>query len=357
MENLDLAINSEIPSRVPADDESVAGLLFSIGFSKNGNWCSNVQLYYGEYDEINIDQQYYNNTLVSRINHPSFETLFDNDLIVGSCNGLVCLSIPRMNDPVYICNPFTSEYVYLPKTINEEGFLVSGFGYHRSTDEYKVVRIYYPDQHSMGRVEVYTLGSGNGWRDKGEIPYSLFASSGILANGALHWLDYKEWKIVAFDLADEEFRLLPSPPCFSCFFPSPLPCCFDLYGVGRLCVVHHERSERVDIWSLKQENSSWSWSREFSIAWECLDKDGEYEPFAITKNNEVLLWYNGTILSCYDPKTETFKKLMDDMGIQYFQAITHMNSSVSLKALEENSKKIIGQLHNYMCEVDMSWRF
>ncbi|OVA16715.1 F-box domain [Macleaya cordata] len=371
MENFDLDITSEILSRVPA--ESVlqcklvcktwrnllrhikVGLLFSIGFVEA---CSQIrlndrkiELYYGEYDEINIDddQQYSFKSLITRINHPPLENRFDTDIIVGSCNGLACFAIPHwgVEDPVYICNPFTKEYIYLPNSINPQGLIVCGFGYRFSTDEYKVVRIYYhPDDYeqSVGHVEVYTLGSAIGWRNKGEIPYSIsVSSSGILANGALHWLDYKEWKIVAFDLADEEFRLLPSPPCFrfgnfTTFYQ------LQVLG-GCLCVVHHERGERLDIWSLKkkkvkeQEKQSWSWSREFSITWKCLDKDGDYEPFALTKTNEVLLWYNGTILSCYDPKTETLKKLMDDdMGIKYFKAIPHMNTSVSLKALGERSR-------------------
>lgn len=29
---------------------------------------------------------------------------------------------------------------------------------------------------------------------------------GVFVNGSIHWLEQKEWKIVTFDLADEEFR-------------------------------------------------------------------------------------------------------------------------------------------------------
>ncbi|OVA12934.1 hypothetical protein BVC80_117g14 [Macleaya cordata] len=139
---------------------------------------------------------------------------------------LICFSIPHhglVDDPINICNPITREYVILPSfNIEEEykvyrkknrsyrlqGRIVSGFGYHPSTKEYKVVRIYFDGNQFFGRVQVYTIGGGSGWRDKGEIPYSFpyyYSESppqGILANGSLHWVDNEE-RIVAFDLAKE----------------------------------------------------------------------------------------------------------------------------------------------------------
>ncbi|XP_026433800.1 F-box protein At3g07870-like [Papaver somniferum] len=160
------------------------------------------------------------------INHPLIKKHSGTGAIVGSCNGLVCISIPythHIDDPIYICNPTLGEKITLPrftlmaknknnveykKTTYLDGHLVSGFGYNTKTDEFKVVRIHYfvsrRSELSKGQVQVYTLGSGkeicSPWR-------------GILADGALHWLD-EEWNIVAFELAEEEFSLLPSPTCF-----------------------------------------------------------------------------------------------------------------------------------------------
>ncbi|OVA16732.1 F-box domain [Macleaya cordata] len=375
METLPPDVTSEILSRLPVEsifeckrvsktwralfrhvkaEIKEMGILFSIGLD-GGETGSNGRLYYGELRQtdhgMNIDHWRCCYKTPTRIDHPTVNNKRNGtDPMVGSCNGLVCFTAPHsgIQDPVYICNPFTKEYTYLQRITCQGGFIVSGFGYHHSTNEYKVVRIYYSgDQHSMGQVQVYTLGHESEWRNKGEITYSFRESPAILANGALHWLDDKEWNIVAFDLADEEFRLLPSPPCFR--LGGKLTSSYQLQVLGGyLSVVHQEPGDRVDIWSFKMnsnydlnehEHHSWSWSREFSIAWEGgLEKDS-YEPFALTKSNEVLLWYNTTILSCYDPKTATLEKIVNvGTGFKYFQAIPHIKSFVSLEALGELTK-------------------
>ncbi|OVA07453.1 hypothetical protein BVC80_8779g9 [Macleaya cordata] len=273
------------------------GLLFSIGldYDKCG---SAVQLYYGgQYDhEINnIDDDddddkhndYSSYKTLTKIDHPPITERPLFDLMLGSCNGLVCFFVPHdgMDDPIYICNPITGEYVYLPrftcgKHASSHHKLVGGFGYLHSTNEYKVVRTYYDyDEPSLvGHVQVYTLGDGNGWRNKGDTTHFI-GSSGVFANGYLHWIDIGAKKnIVAFDLAEEEFRLLPSPPCLLLRSRNLVYFSLQLLG-GCLCVVCIDKGKCVDIWALKNkkkkknssyddEDNSWSWSREFSIAWE-----------------------------------------------------------------------------------------
>ncbi|OUZ99216.1 F-box domain [Macleaya cordata] len=320
----------------------------------------NKLIYYGEY----YDGQFYYKTLTRKNIHQS------HHYIVGSCNGLICFSVSHNsststntfvgNDPIYICNPITGEEVNLPTFINNNnngGFhwigMASGFGYLPSTNEYKVLRISNRDERSgkVGQVEVYTLGSGKGWRNKGEISYfslpDLDPSPGVFVDGAVHWLDYRKLRIVGFDLADEEFFEVPSPPCFQ-----PIEARLFLYLEvlgGCLSVVRIKRGVCVDVWSLKKKkkmNSSyetkakdyecyWNWSREFSIAWVGKFRDN-YDPFAITKSGEVLLWYNQTILYLYNTKTATLKELKNGgLGLKVFRVIPHMNSFVSLKALGE----------------------
>jgi hypothetical protein len=58
--------------------------------------------------------------------------------VVGSCNGLLCLSDALYNDALYIYNPFSRKYQELPKSmqyLHQE--LVFGFGFHPTTMEYK----------------------------------------------------------------------------------------------------------------------------------------------------------------------------------------------------------------------------
>ncbi|XP_026439281.1 F-box protein At3g07870-like [Papaver somniferum] len=192
------------------------GVGFLFGFSFSPHHFS--ELYCGEFDDTPKKK-------LKWINQPPIKL----HSMVSSCNGLICFSdfvrghyVP---EPSYISNPITGEYVTLPKleitSENKIDSMVCGFGYHSSINRYKIVKIYYIQNQPLGRVQVYTLGCGNsGWRDVGETAYSLQHSKlcwkgdrcpfGVLANGALHWLDMEQ-KIASFDLVEEKLYLLPSP--------------------------------------------------------------------------------------------------------------------------------------------------
>ncbi|KAI5337866.1 hypothetical protein L3X38_017137 [Prunus dulcis] len=64
--------------------------------------------------------------------------------VVNSCNGLLCLSKPFINDAVVVCNPITGEYIHLPEVLKLEYVKRSidcGFGFSPKTNQYKVIRI------------------------------------------------------------------------------------------------------------------------------------------------------------------------------------------------------------------------
>ncbi|OVA03516.1 F-box domain [Macleaya cordata] len=324
------------------------------------------KFYYVEYDE-NDEQSF--QKLGRRIKLPSPRNF---GTPVGSCNGLICLSKRYskstffVDDPVYICNPITREYVTLPRccVMSHGNYrnvrLVHGFGYHPFTNEYKVVRIYYcrNQRPVVGHVQVYTLGSGSGWRNKGETTHILqltFRSNGALFNGALHWLSH-ESNIVAFDLAAEEFHLLPTPP-FS--YPKwSNDSTLWMLG-GSLCLLHETSYFSSDIWLLKKndqkessstssyydmkggkEYQTWSWSREFSVELKSMNLN--YQPFALTKSGEIIFLHGGKIIVLYDPKTATSKEV-GNVNNTWSAAVlmSHFSTFVSLKALGENAK-IIG---------------
>lgn len=201
-----------------------------------------------------------------------------------------------------------------------------------------------------------------------ETSYLLFMSSplGIFVNGALHWIDDQNKKIVAFNLADEEFRLIRPPPCYEA-----TDYCFNILQAlrGNLCICHQRNEEHLlDIWTLKQNATEASWSRDFSIAYDSAKEMNRDEfpviPLLITKKNEFIFVHQGSKLYCYDPKSTTVINLWDEekwksMGLMTFPelwdddkwdltgltAFPHMNSFVSLKALGERSesKKKLGE--------------
>ncbi|XP_026420838.1 F-box protein At3g07870-like [Papaver somniferum] len=220
-------------------------------------------------DWISIGKKYIFIENLKRIYHAPMHTNYLSDHLVGSCNGLVC-TFQLHNlvlDPIYICNPLTREYVYLPElVVNKEGVdphrivkgdvdlcnhMACGFGYVRSTNEYKVVRIHYLDND--GHVEVYTFGSGCGWRAIGRVPYQLSKFNGgkaTNANDAMYWISYN--RVVAFDLDKEEFRLLSVPPCLQ-NRQNEDRC--GLVALGRhLCLYMNKL--RCKIWSLMESSDS-----------------------------------------------------------------------------------------------------
>lgn len=144
----------------------------------------NNQLYYFDYSEDWIQKPSDSMTMFS------LTPTFDSYVVLGSFNGLICI-FGRENDDLYgpacICNPITQEYVILPEYPGSGCVEAWGFGYLPSTSEYKVVQIY---GFNSLEVEVYTVGSGNGWRNVGKFDFTFhpyYDNVGVFANGALHW--------------------------------------------------------------------------------------------------------------------------------------------------------------------------
>ncbi|KAL5712618.1 hypothetical protein ACHQM5_014772 [Ranunculus cassubicifolius] len=303
--------------RLDDDDNSAAaavnggnvslGILFSIHFTNYDKFKFGA--YYGDFYE-NKPFSYTSKSL-SLLNHPQLNNNKSQSYeIVGSCNGLVCYYVPFTEKRAfYVCNHMTKEYVNLvlddKRNYWGEDTLkyISGFGYVQSSNEYKIVRI----NTDRGKIQVFSLGTDRrGWRDKGEIKgkwlHNVYISKvGMLANGALHWLDYATMKIMAFDLAKEEFDQVQSPPCFLPPGYVEKNDHFQLRNLGRiLCVVHLKLGNGVDIWSLKK-------------------------------------------IDYYDPRTATITPLVDDNQVSAmleFEVIPHINSFISLKALGVQNCKL-----------------
>ncbi|XP_026420240.1 F-box protein At3g07870-like [Papaver somniferum] len=316
------------------------GVLFMVQSTEE----KQLGFYYGDFDELIGDCGTFKTT-AKKINHlPIVKGGNPLDYeMVGSCNGLVCLYVPYA-DPIYICNPVTGEYVYLPNLDRKVHNIAGGFGYLRTLDVYKVVRIYYPVCRGRGFVQIYTLGNCRGWREIGEIEHCVDSYPGVLANEILYFRVDRENNILALDLASEEFYMLPKPSCLSECNTTKT---YQLKVMrGYLCIVLSKKGENVEIWSLQNNCSSIEkncdsrrWSLDYSMPWfghPC----NFFEPVAFTKSNKLLVWCNVTTLCCYDPQTRNLRSIVEyDVT---FDTIPHINSSVSLKSLgmEERIKEI-----------------
>ncbi|XP_026378115.1 F-box protein At3g07870-like [Papaver somniferum] len=295
------------------------------------------QLLYLEYDETNNNNE--QQLRISEINHPPFSRVpywlsmisggnapyqKIKSVIIGSSNGLICLSIPRdgyfgdFDDPLYIFNPVTREYISLPicggNCLN--GRNVFGFGYNSKTNEYKVVRIYYESKgHTeAGQVQVYTLGAGSGWRNKGEIACSLQTNNSYSPG---------------MNVDGEQIQVLG----------------------GCLCYVLKARYDTINIWSFKKNNDT-SKEEEDSSNWSSvgtvqIQHDNLAQFFYFTKSGNILYWDDKKTALSYDPRTSSIKELLNDgtTGLEVFETISYRSSFVSLKALGEENVKMFDRIN------------
>ncbi|XP_026420590.1 F-box protein At3g07870-like [Papaver somniferum] len=292
-----------------------------------------------EYDD-NYDES---TTSIQRIRRINLTIPIKSFRFVGSCNRLICLvDIFSYPSSVLICNPITREYVILPK-INTYSI---GFGYVSSTNHYKVVGICV-SKTGFVEVYIYTLGSGNGWRNLGKLNFEFNIlnqhEAGIFANGALYWIDSKLKMIITFDLAKEQFceHISPSP------FPPDRDWCDARIWVldGFLSFAIYIRVEGLGIhetWLLKNKNrnhdlkeagehQSLVWIKEFRV--------DDSNPLVVMKIDSVLT-YSGHCFSIYDTKTSTSKRLVK-FNYAVFQVYPHHNTLVSLKELGEEDTKVM----------------
>ncbi|XP_026401668.1 F-box protein At5g65850-like [Papaver somniferum] len=299
------------------------------------------QFHYFEYAEnSSSEEQPFHKITRMKLNPAPFKYYS----VVGSCNGLVCLNGCHDNEgknyePVYICNPITRECVFLPefeRTHDRGERLLTGFGYDSETNEYKVVRLYkLLKEPNFLHAEVYTLGSGKGWRkiiQKFEADLDSFISIHGMLMSELEFLCWqlKTGKLLAFVLSSEVIAEIPTNSSTTWGYK------LGVFGSCLSGTYYDEDSDTYEIVVLKRlrENGVvFKWIEEFSLS----DTDA-HEWLGLTCRR-ALLCYSETKVLIQDLNSVSSELLVDfGKDKEIFQAVPHMNTLVSLKALgEENT--------------------
>ncbi|KAL5731469.1 hypothetical protein ACHQM5_004193 [Ranunculus cassubicifolius] len=206
-----------------------------------------------------------------------------NMRLVGSCNGLLCLSSHRVDPPsesIVIYNPITTEYMTLPTIFDNMGKMYFcgsiSFGFDAIFQKYKVV-IIYPCIEEVGGLEsiVITLGEGS-WR-RLNLPHELQfkelrAKSSIFSNGSLYWIMEKKIGstlasvIFSMDINNENFQDmgLNDPPFQNgCIGPHDF-----LVSIGKsLALAVHNKQNGIDMWILVDtKRGIWSYQATHDLA-------------------------------------------------------------------------------------------
>ncbi|XP_050245781.1 F-box/kelch-repeat protein At3g23880-like isoform X3 [Quercus robur] len=244
--------------------------------------------------------------------------------VVGTCNGLLCLSYDHAND-IFLWNPCVRKFLQLPYpdvTVDTHGVSCTsfGFGFDPKTNDYKVVRILSimgsPSDFVKSRpvVEVYSLSTGE-WR-------MLSASASLppvcakishrppaFANGALHWIavtNDKKRFVLVFDLGDEVFRqiLLPELPSYT---GKMMWTRVSVYGNSIAGFQRRVETGQINIWVMKEYGVASSWTK-FSHQCPTLGMPSPC-PVGFRRNGEVILLNIGLELVSWNPDSQNIKNL------------------------------------------------
>jgi len=229
--------------------------------------------------------------------------LIDKDCpeVVGSCNGLVCLSGCFVDDEEFneddseknisqmwfrIWNPATrtiSDKLYF--RANHLQYWQFMFGYDNSTETYKVVAIY-PDSEMTTEVGIICF-SNNIWRNIQSFPARLlqfsFSSNrtlyaGVHLNSTLNWLGFihngnlaPQFVIISLDLATETYTQFLPPPISLDLSHALQKVSHAKPGVSMLmdslCFYHDFKETDFVIWKMTKFGDENSWARLLKISY------------------------------------------------------------------------------------------
>ncbi|XP_016177615.1 F-box/kelch-repeat protein At3g23880-like [Arachis ipaensis] len=185
-------------------------------------------------------------------------------LIIGSCNGLLCLND---NESAMLWNPctgFTSQPLEIGRI-----FYVCGFGYDHVNDKYKLFLVEKKIEKSGGSVtRIFTFGPKSTWRTIQDFPYNedtLMNTAGLFVSGTgtLNWLlcsgRTSFVAVLSLDLVKETYSQFPLPSRDS----DDALCVFPRLGIlrGCLAVCYETKQTHWTLWMMKEYGVPQSWTR------------------------------------------------------------------------------------------------
>jgi F-box interacting protein len=281
--------------------------------------------------------------------------------IVNSCNGLLCVCNCPNNNPIYVWNPITGEYILIPKP-ERSGYypdsVVLGFGFSSKANQYGVMRAFHAvvkGDISTITVQVCILGSRK-WRTLGELfrwkdfglkqtQNRVFSQGSyrqsfcvLYLNGAVHWLatgDSSLIYICSFNFDQEKIIKLSLPESFN-ESEENRAIGNMRFGVLRDCLyVSDVRSyAHFELWVLKDYNDDkFSWIKEVIIDNFSVDiwPRGLYQPIKYLDNGDLLMFHPSSALVCYNPKQKSFRYFKIGEADSEFDMIPHIPSLIPMK--------------------------
>lgn len=234
--------------------------------------------------------------------------------LVGSCDGLVCLSVMGYSGFV-LYNPTTKKCRNLPSSdhFRPDGFLF-GFGYDSRSDDYKIVQSKGRNGFEDAKVVIFSLKSGS-WRTtqaKLESHLCLYErGDGVYWKGALHWcgLDRSREKaedvIISFDLSEEKLQQVLRLPEVNGDIS------FEGLGVhgANLFVYHGSYKDCFQAWITSEYGKGGSWTKLYNFTTEGISGYSFWRkiPVAYTRSGKIVFQVDVYRTIMFNPEDNTYK--------------------------------------------------
>ncbi|KAK4406758.1 F-box protein [Sesamum angolense] len=285
-------------------------------------------------------------------------------IVVGSCNGLLCVSdTDRFGRVIYLCNPYIRRCRVIEHPITgvvgsldpRHVHITLGFGYYEKTDDYKIIRIVGPSDEcddylgwsfknqetvECTQVEVYSTITKS-WKNV-EVEGFLWSvydiNSELVVCDTLHWKAFNRYTnkdtlvIVAFHLGNETFQQITLPN-------------YEVDGEDMMEYVtlykghlslflfknvddhpHPWQDQCCYLWVMKEYGVYSSWTKTLTIT----VAPGVVRPLGFTRNDEIVFEdYEQDLVVCHFHTSAARALKVDVTGLLYFGS--YMDSLVLLE--------------------------
>lgn len=273
-----------------------------------------------------------------------FEKIFNEFVLRGSSNGLVCFTDFKSN--VFLGNMLINDFHVVnvlsnrPLLEGETLRIAYGFGYDSIHDDYKVLRILSHSSCNMNGVEVYSLRYDR-WSQIGDgsVPSvglygGLDPPNGVFVNSSLHWLaKASHFSIIAFDLSVEGFRVMPLPRDIQAKESLGNASCLTVGALGGCLCVTNSCNLGVSLWVLKDYMVESSWTQLFFVPQKSFFGAPSLKPLAFSSCGYKILFHDKSKDLCwYDSEKNAFEVLEDAKLHRLTAAEVFFSSLVSVSA-------------------------
>ncbi|KAF8013880.1 hypothetical protein BT93_I1672 [Corymbia citriodora subsp. variegata] len=305
----------------------------------NFNKISRVQIHYSPKNELsNLDTSFIKDG-------KKFE-------LVGSCNGIACLSsfnseIPHRSK-IFLWNPSTGENITLPQPSHHVSNLV-GFGFNPLSghlDDFSIVNMnIYLEQHPnyTSQVEVYSFRR-NCWKQLGNIfapSLTQLLGNQVIFKNFICWCPcvYLDDKFVAllilFDVVQDDFQKIA--------LPDIMPLGIKVINLLEGClsvIAHNSSTENYEVWIMKEFGVCKSWIKLYTIG-VSMRELFSYQPVGFANSGEVFFIdtaYMGlrvkspSRLVLYNIQSEKFEAFHVKVDYDTAQLVTCLESLISLSS-------------------------